>query len=111
MAYFRITAYHPKEDVCGIFDTNGLYEKLWQFSSYLIGRGFEVLEVSGEDKFLEGTISKTGPDNECHILRAGSTGKPETITHEYNGKSYHAVKIGDKIYIPDKMKIVTEDAE
>jgi len=105
MAYFRITAYHPKEDICGIFDSNGLYEKLWQFSSYLIGRGFEVLEVSGDDKFLEGTISKVELDNEHHILRACNKGKPETLTHEHNGVSYYAIQVHNKIYIPDKAKL------
>ena len=33
--YFRITAYHPAKNVCAIFDSNGRFEKLWQFSSYL----------------------------------------------------------------------------
>lgn len=30
--YFRITAYNPNEDVGMIVDSNGKFEKLWQFS-------------------------------------------------------------------------------
>ena len=33
--YFRITAYHPEQDLSAIFDSNGYFEKLWQFSAYL----------------------------------------------------------------------------
>ena len=29
--YFRITAYHPAENLSAIFDSNGYFEKLWQF--------------------------------------------------------------------------------
>ena len=28
--YFRITAYHPAENICAVFDSNGRFEKLWQ---------------------------------------------------------------------------------
>ena len=34
--YFRITGYYPEQDFCFIIDSNGMFEKLWQFSSYLI---------------------------------------------------------------------------
>ena len=47
--YFRITAYHPAKNVCAIFDCNGRFEKLWEFSSYLIQRGFKIIEVGAED--------------------------------------------------------------
>ena len=40
--YFRITAYHPEQDLSAIFDSNGYFEKLWQFSAYLIQKGFKI---------------------------------------------------------------------
>ena len=43
--YFRITAYHPAKNICAIFDSNGRFEKLWQFSSYLVRKGFKIVEV------------------------------------------------------------------
>ena len=53
--YFRITAYHPARNICAIFDSNGRFEKLWQFSSYLVQKGFKIVEVGGADKFLDET--------------------------------------------------------
>lgn len=32
--YFRITGYWPESDICFIIDSNGMFEKLWQFSSF-----------------------------------------------------------------------------
>ena len=52
--YFRITAYHPAENLSVIFDSNGYFEKLWQFSAYLIQKGFKIIEVGNEEKFDEG---------------------------------------------------------
>lgn len=45
--YFRITAYHPARNICAVFDSNGRFEKLWQFSSYLVQKGFKIVEVGG----------------------------------------------------------------
>ena len=59
--YFRITAYHPAKNICAIFDSNGRFEKLWQFSAYLVQKGFKIVEVGADDKFLDGNIpSSTG---------------------------------------------------
>ena len=56
--YFRITAYTPNEDVGMIIDSNGRHEKLWQFSAYLVQKGFKIVEVGSDDKFLNGNIPK-----------------------------------------------------
>lgn len=37
--YFRITAYHPDEYISVIMDSNGKFEKLWQFSACLVAKG------------------------------------------------------------------------
>ena len=34
--YFRITVYHPVEDFSAIIDSCGMFDKLWQFSSYMV---------------------------------------------------------------------------
>ena len=34
--YFRITGYDEKDDFCFIIDSNGMFEKLWQFSAFLV---------------------------------------------------------------------------
>jgi hypothetical protein len=100
--YFRITAYHPTENLSAIFDSFGFYEKLWQFSSHLIAKGFQVIEVSAFEKFLDGNFTKSEPEPDKLILRAHHTGRPEATSFEHNGVTYPAVKVANKIYIPDK---------
>lgn len=88
--YFRITAYHPEQDLSAIFDSNGYFETLWQFSAYLIQKGFKIIEVGNEEKFDEGDMPKAERDTVHIILRATASGKP--IKHgnvvEIDGKKY-----------------------
>ena len=71
-------------------DSNGLFQKLWQFSSFMVSKGFKIIEVGDEDKFDDGDMPKAEYDNVHVILRACKSGKPEIqgnrITVE--GKSY-----------------------
>ena len=104
--YFRITGYCPENDYCFILDSNGMFEKIWQFSSMLIQKGLKVLEVSSDEKFIDINIEKANVDTEHIILRANASGRPEYINHEINGVTYKAVKIADKIYIPDNTQTI-----
>ena len=74
--YFRITAYHPAENLSAIFDSNGRFEKLWQFSAFLVQKGFKIVEVGSDDKFREGNIPKV-PEDTSLILRACAKGVPK----------------------------------
>ena len=87
--YFRITAYHPQKDVCAVLDSNGRFEKLWQFSAYLVQKGFKIVEVGSDDKFLDGNIPKASVET-LLILRACAKGQPviNGDTVEVNGKNY-----------------------
>lgn len=91
--YFRITAYHPAKNISAVFDSNGMFEKLWQFSAYLVGKGFKILAVGGEEKFSDGDMPKAECDNVHIILRACKSGEPEIkgnrITVE--GKTYTTI--------------------
>ena len=93
--YFRITAYHPTENFSVIMDSNGMFEKLWQFSAYLIQKGFKIIEVGNEDKFDEGDMPKAERDTVHIILRACKSGQPDihgnTIMVE--GKSYFTKQV------------------
>ena len=90
--YFRITAYHPAKNICAIFDSNGRFEKLWQFSSYLVQKGFKIVEVGAADKFLNGNIPKIPTDNKL-LVRACDNGQPkiEGDTIKINGKHYEVL--------------------
>ena len=90
--YFCITAYHPAENVCAVFDSNGRFEKLWQFSAFLVQKGFKIIEVGSDDKFCEGNIPKVQEDTSL-ILRACAKGEPKKygtaiIIH---GKHYEVI--------------------
>ena len=74
--YFRITAHHPGENLSLIIDSNGKFEKLWQFSSFLVSKGFKILEAGNEESFVEGNIPKTFLDAHNMILRACNRRKP-----------------------------------
>ena len=88
--YFRITAYHTAENISAIFDSNGRFEKLWQFSAFLVGKGFKIAEVGSEDKFLDGDLPKPEESSDKILLRACAKGSPvrDGKRIEVNGKSY-----------------------
>lgn len=104
--YFRVTVYHSTEDISAIMDSNGMFEKLWQFSSFLIQKGLKVLEISNADKFIDINIGKVEVNTDKFYLRSHSKGRPEIIKHEIEGRLYNAIKVSKKIYIPDRDKIV-----
>ncbi len=98
--YFRITGYVKEKDVCFIMDSNGYFEKLWQFSSYLVQKNIQILEVSNSDNFQDVNIDKVDYDKDHLFLRATAKCKPQYITHTINGEIFKAVKVDDKMYIP-----------
>ncbi len=100
--YYRITGYCEQKDFCFIIDCYGMFEKLWQFSSYLLQKGLKVLEVGNDTKFMDGNIPRISENKDKLFLRANAKGKPEYVTQTVNGIAYKAVKVADRIYIPDK---------
>jgi hypothetical protein len=104
--YYRVTAYHPALNLSVIMDCNGMFEKLWQFSSFMVQKGFKILEVSTDEKFLDGNIEKAEREPDRVILHAQQPGNPENTTYGHDGITYHAVKVADMIYIPDRERKV-----
>lgn len=100
--YYRITAYHPEKDCSIIVDSNGLFEKLWQFSADLVQKGFKIIEVGNSDKFLEGQIDLSEPIPDKYILCANTKGKPTYTTLEVDGVQYKAICVKNRCYIPDR---------
>lgn len=88
--YFRITAYNPEKNICAVFDSNGRFEKLWQFSAHLVQKDFKIVEVGGEDKFLEGDFNRAPVEQDKIILRACAKGQPKIGGNavEVHGKYY-----------------------
>ena len=99
MSYFRITAYHPQEDISVILDSNGRFEKLWEFSAHLLQKGFKIIEVSKEDGFKDGTIARTKFFSHKILLRATQKGKLDPKDEEVQqGKHLLKVQIAENYY-------------
>ena len=72
-----------------IMDSYGKFNELWEFSAYLVEKGFSILEVHRANKFTDGNFPKASQDNEHIILRAAQYGMPDveadtiTIANRY----------------------------
>lgn len=93
--YFRITAYNKEEDFSCILDSNGMFEKLWQFSSYLVNKGLNIIDASKLENITDTNIDNANVDTEHIILRATQDGKVKP-------KDY-TIKVADKFYITNNL--------
>ncbi len=75
--YFRITGYFPKNNVCFILDSNGKFQALWEFSSYLVSEGVEIVAVGRDERMSYGNFPRAEYDSEHLFLRACAQGRPE----------------------------------
>ena len=100
--YFRITAYNPKEDISIIADTNGLFDKVWKFSAHLVTLGFNIVEVSNSDVFLDGNIDRAEENKQKILLRSYHKGEPVKTPYISNGKTYQALQVDSLVYVPNR---------
>lgn len=98
--YFRITGYSEQENMCFIIDSNGIFEQLWQFSSYLVKKGLKILEVSTDEQFKDINITRAPKNTTQMMLRANAKGKPIYTEKIVNGIPQKVVNVGDKSYMP-----------
>ena len=103
--YYRITAYHPGEDYCFIVDSHGRFEKLWQFSSYLVNKGVKVLEVANGDTFLDGNMKRAKEHPEFLFLQAISKGQPIIANTTIDGITYRSIEICGRRYAPNRNEV------
>ena len=96
--YFRITAYYPEKDFSVILDSNGKFEKLWQFSAYLVQKGFKIAEVGNVDNIIDSTFPLASQTSNKIFLRAIDKGRPEIQELAHQGKPSKAITVYDKIY-------------
>lgn len=100
--HFRVTAYHPTEDVTVLIDSYGVYEKLWQLSSMLVMKGFNILEASESAKFVNVNIPTIEPNKDKLYLRACMVGKPDELLQTIDGRRVKVMQVENRMYIPDK---------
>ena len=94
MNYFRITAYNKEEDFSCILESNGMFEKLWQFSAYLVSKGLNIIDATRLENITETNIVLVPEDTEHIILRATQDGKVEQFNN--------TIKVKDKFYVITK---------
>lgn len=68
--YYRITAYHKEEDITAIFDSNGYFDALWEFSLFLKQKGFTIMSVGKDENFTFGDMPAIPKNTEKFYCRA-----------------------------------------
>ena len=104
--YYRITAYYPAEDFCFIIDSHGRFEKLWEFSSYLVSKGIKIIEVANGDTFLDGNMKRAKEHLEYIYIHSAQRGQPTKTTVTVDEKTYRAIEIYGRRYVPDRNEVV-----
>ena len=104
--YFRITGYNPEKDFSFIMDCNGMFDKMWKFSSYIIQKGLKILEISKDEQLLDVNINRVEYVTEHIFLRASAMAKPKNITYTIDNVTYNAIEVAGQIYIPDNTKTI-----
>ena len=104
--YYRITAYYPAEDFCFIVDSHGRFEKLWEFSSYLVSKGIKILEVANGDTFLDGNMKRAKEHPEFLFLQAACQGQPIMKNTTLDGTTYRSVEICGRRYVPNRHEVI-----
>lgn len=96
--YFRITAYHPDKDISVILDSYGRFEKLWQFSAYLVQKGFKIIQVCTSNNFVDATFPALNLESNKIQLRAIDKGKPTVEDVIHQNRPCKEIVVYDKIY-------------
>ena len=88
--YFRLTAYYLAEDISCIMDTYGKYDKIWQFSAYLVKLKFKIIDIAEEGQFDYGNIPPIKEKSDQFVLRACAKGTVDKVDGviSINGRCY-----------------------
>lgn len=96
--YFRITAYHIEQDISAILDSNGRFEKLWHFSSFLVNKGFKIIEVTTSDKLVYDPFPSVEKESSKILLRSIAKGLPMIQEVTYQDRPCKAICVGESTY-------------
>ena len=98
--YYRITARNASEELSIIADSYGKFEKLWEFSAYLVERGFRIIAVDREQFFIDGTMPKADAPRDKLMIRTVSKDEPRRFPGTgYEDKTGIMVQLGDAVYL------------
>ena len=96
--YFRITAYHPETDISVIVDSYGKFEKLWEFSAYLVAKGFKILEVGKDDYIIDAGYDRVSTRSNKVLLMGYGKGKADIQDVNYQDRPCKAIAVYNMAY-------------
>ena len=106
--YFRITGYYVDGDCSFIADSYGKFEKLWQFSSYLLKQGIKIIEVNHYEDLKDLNVGTIKENTKEFFLRAVKKGQPTYSEQEIDGITHKIIDINGRCYIPNYKRDTTE---
>ena len=104
--YYRVAGYLPDKNVSFIADSNGKFEKLWQFSAYLKSKGCDIIAVSRQENIIDEITLPTEQNDKQFVIRSCAMGTSTWSTLKHNGTLYKSLRVGSIEYIPDKEDII-----
>lgn len=105
MKYMRITLYSTEYDYSYIVDSNGYFDELWELSANFMNKGFKIIAVGDENKFLNGNAKRIEVNTEKMVCIDHGHGRPIETTLNVNGKNYKAITVADTTYVPDREEL------
>lgn len=96
--YIRITAYHPEHNISVILDSNGRFSELWEFSAYLVSKGFNIIEIGKDDNLIEESMASIKTPSNKLLLRGIGKGRPEISTMTYQERNCRIITVYDRLY-------------
>ena len=66
--YYRVKAHFEKENINAVIDSHGCFEKLWQFSAFIVEKGGTVLDVQKDEQVMD-TYTRVEENAEKIFLR------------------------------------------
>ena len=99
--YYRITGYDPRANISFIVDSNGKFEKLWQFSAYVKSKGCEIFAVSRQENMIDDKTPLIERNNKQFVIRSFYMGTPTWSVLKSDGIAYKSLRVGTVEYIPD----------
>jgi len=104
--YYRITGYDPRANISFIVDSNGKFEKLWQFSAYVKSKGCDIIAVSKQENMIDDKTPPIEPNGEQFVIRSCAMGTSTWSSMKTDGTTYKSLRVGNIEYIPDNTDII-----
>ncbi len=101
-----IVSYYPDKNVSFIADSNGKFEKLWQFSAYLKSKGCDIIAASKEENMIDEKTPPAEINDKQFIIRSCAMGTPTFSSLVIDGRTYKSLRIGNMEYVPDINEII-----